>query len=165
MDLKTVLNELIPQAFEHMPRAWRSKASDIMILAIGLQESGFLVRKQMGNGPARSFWQFEMGNPTSRGGVWGVMHHEKTAAHAKRICAELDVPFDAKSVWQAMETNDVLGICFARLLLLIDRRPLPGATGSVDTAWDIYNWCWRPGKPHPEKWPANYAAAVKAVEA
>jgi hypothetical protein len=45
----------------------------IMIIAIGLQESGLLVQRQYGNGPVRGFWQFERD-----GGVKGVMEHSPT---------------------------------------------------------------------------------------
>src|SRR3546814_6857126 len=54
-----------------------------MLLAIGLQESRFLHRAQIG-GPARGYWQFE------RGGVHGVLSHHASKAEAGKLCAALD---------------------------------------------------------------------------
>jgi hypothetical protein len=66
--------ELLPPAMMKSPRAWA------MLLAIGLQESKFLHRRQVVDakkhtfGPARGFWQFERG-----GGTAGVLQHTKTS--------------------------------------------------------------------------------------
>ena len=110
-----------------------------MLLAIGLQESRFVHRRQIG-GPARGFWQFEQG-----GGVRGVLAHPASAALARQVCQVRGVPPTAPSVYSRLELDDVLAAAFARLLL--DRSGAPARTGDADAAWALYLRTWRPGKP------------------
>lgn len=131
----------------------------VQMLAIGLQESRFQFRRQMGNGPAMGFWQFERG-----GGVRGVLAHVASKAKAKRLCDERRVNPDEMSVWQALENDDVLAAGFARLLLLTDPRALPDVSNSVG-AWDCYIRNWRPGKPHIATWAGNHKQARAAAGA
>lgn len=128
----------------------------VLMLAIAGQESGWEHRLQIG-GPARSFWQFEKG-----GGVAGVLQHPASAQKIRGVCADLKITCDVPTVYEAMAWNDVLGAAMARLLLLTDPAPLP-AVGKVDEAWQYYLRNWRPGMPHPEAWPARYAAALGIV--
>jgi hypothetical protein len=121
-----------------------------MLLAIAPQESGLRHRVQVG-GPARGLWQFERG-----GGVAGVLRHPSTQAHANRVCASLLYEPYADIVYDALADNDILAACFARLLLFSDPHSLP--TTEAD-AWAVYLRTWRPGKPHPDRWPANWAIA------
>ncbi len=130
----------------------------VQMLAIGLQESRFQWRRQMGNGPAMGFWQFERG-----GGVRGVLSHVASKAKAKRLCDERRVNPDEMSVWQALENDDVLAAGFARLLLLTDPRALPDVTNMVG-AWDTYIRNWRPSKPHIETWAKCHEQARKELE-
>jgi hypothetical protein len=134
-----------------------SAPARLLMLAIGLQESRFTHRRQMGNGPARGFWQFEQG-----GGVKGVLTHTSSRARAEALCAARTVPATAADVHKAIEYDDVLAAGFARLLLLTDPRPLP-EVGDMEGAWNTYIWNWRPGKPHPETWPALYHQAMEAL--
>lgn len=73
----------------------------------------------------------------SGGGVKGVMNHEASKGYARDVCA--------------------------RLLLWTDPRSLP-EIGAQTAAWDTYIWNWRPGKPHPNTWPAYYQAAQKFIQ-
>jgi hypothetical protein len=130
----------------------------VLMLGIGGQESGFAVRRQANGGPATGFWQFERG-----GGVRGVLTHPTSERKARELCRQRGVPLDFASAWAALERDDVLAAGFARLLLLTDPLRLP-ALGDRDGAWAYYARNWRPGKPHPERWPGNYARAVAAVE-
>lgn len=129
----------------------------VMLFAIGLQESAFAARRQMNNGPAASFWQFEKG-----GGVRGVLRHPVSRDGAVRLCSALNCLPDEQRVWQTMFHDDTLGAGMARLLLLTDPRPLP-KPGDVAGAWAYYERNWRPGKPHPAKWPGYHAQAVAFV--
>ena len=139
-----------------------------MLLAIGLQESRFEHRRQMSNGPARSFWQMERG-----GGVHGVLTHRASAACAKVICAHQGVEPADQAVWEAIEHDDVLAACLARLLLYTDPARLP-ALGDEAGAWDLYLRTWRPGAYTRgdaaqravlrKKWALNYAAALEAAQ-
>lgn len=129
----------------------------VMMLAIGLQESRFTHRRQMGNGPATGFWQFERG-----GGVKGVLQHAASKAKAAALCKARGIDSEPMAAWAALETDDVLAAGFARLLLLTDPRALPEINERED-AYLYYIRNWRPGRPHPESWPKNYAKAIDAV--
>lgn len=139
----------IEAAFQLLPVKMDSPAARTILAAIGYQESdGYKTRIQYGNGPARSYWQFE------KGGIKGVMLHKASARLAMEICDKLDVDFNSDKIWKSMETNDTLGAVFARLLMYTDPKPLPD---NADEAWDMYALrLWRPGKPHPDKWPASW---------
>ncbi len=128
----------------------------VLMLAIALQESGLRHRRQVG-GPARGWWQFEQG-----GACTEVTSGPQTHIFAAKVCDELLIPGDLISVFEALAWNNDLAAAYARLLLWSDKYPLP-AVGEVNAAWDYYQRNWRPGKPHPEVWPSNYAIAVNSA--
>lgn len=136
-----------------LPGKFASVAATTMLLAIGLQESRFVHRQQVG-GPARSYWQFEKG-----GGVVGVLRHSATARHAHAVCVLRGIEPTADAVYAAMLLDDLLGCAFARLLLYSDPRPLP-EPGQIISSWDYYLRNWRPGKPHRSTWDNLYAKAL-----
>lgn len=158
MNLDEVLREAIEPALSLLPARMDSPQAAVMLLAIGLQESRFQHRRQIG-GPAVGFWQFEAG-----GGIRGVINHPLTRPYAQAICPKLDVPCCVSQVYAALPVNDELAAVFARLLLFSDPQRLP-AIGDVEGAWDLYIRTWRPGRPHRHTWDALYAQAVAAVEA
>lgn len=131
-----------------------------MLLAIGLQESRFLHRRQI-NGPARGFWQFERD-----GGVRGVANHPKTldvldaALHALQYESLIG---NAAAMHAVIEHNDVLACVFARLLLWTLPYPLP-TRGDGQEAWRQYLEGWRPGKPHQMTWASHYFDAWNFVD-
>lgn len=129
------------------------------ILAIAGQESACTHRFQIlsggAAGPARGNYQFEQG-----GGVRGVMLHRASAARAALLCEAASVRFEQAAIWRAIEGHDGLAYGFARLLVLTDPAPIPT---QQDEAWQYYLRCWRPGKPHPDKWPGHWEAAGRAV--
>ena len=144
------------EAFGLLPPPMASWKARIMMLAIGLQESRFVHRKQIG-GPAKGFFQFERG-----GGVKGVLNHPSSADHARQVCAARHVSATQTAVYDALEFDDVLAGAFCRLLLWTDPAPLP-QIGEQDDAWLCYLRNWRPGKPHPDTWPALYQQAMDFV--
>lgn len=146
--------QTIKQGLALLPQKMNGCRAMTMLIAIGLQESGFLTRRQYGDGPARGFWQFEEG-----GGVKGVMTHPNTTSYAAAICSLRGVPFERTKVWAALETDDILAVVFARLLLWSDPLPLP-AISEPDAAWRLYARVWRPGRPHPEKWAECHSQAL-----
>lgn len=135
-------------AFTRLPDARR------ILTAIGLQESRLIARYQeLDNGrkgPARGFLQFE------QGGIRGVMKHPASRELARAICKAHGVAFEPKSIWAEMEHDDVLCAVYGRLLLWTDPYPLPTDEAG---AWELYDRTWRPGKPHPDRWPANWKRA------
>lgn len=156
MDLSAVVRQAIEPAYLLLPARMESQAATVNLLAIGLQESRFQHRRQIG-GPARGFWQFEQG-----GGVAGVLRHPATRVHAVRVCDDRKVQAVPEQVYQRLEFDDVLTTAFARLLLFTDPAPLP-QVGECGKAWDCYLRTWRPGKPHRRTWDALYAQALEAV--
>lgn len=157
MDLKIVIEAAIEPALAFLPTKMDTAAARVLLLAIGLQESRFLYRRQLGNGPARGLWQFER-----TGGVRGVLTHPASRDYAYRVCAARGVDPVAADVHAALETDDVLAATFARLLMWTDAWRLP-VVGDAQGGWELYIRTWRPGMPHPKTWAALYAQAAAAV--
>jgi len=156
-DLLAYLDDYtLPAAFALLPPRMTSPAARALLLAIGLQESGFDHRHQIG-GPAHGFWQFEKG-----GGVFGVLTHPVTNPIIEPICQLLRVDPTPAACYTAIEHHDVLAACFARLLLWTDYRVLP-TPAQAGKGWAIYLAQWRPGKPHPQTWPACFTLAWQTV--
>ncbi len=149
----------IPAAYSLLPDRMQSAEATAMLLAIGMQESRFEARRQLPKGPARGFWQFERG-----GGVVGVLEHSSTAPLAAKVLDSLRYPLTVDDVacHAAIEHNDVLACCFARLLLWTLPDALPKRL-EPERAWHQYIRAWRPGKPHVQTWPANFALAWSIV--
>lgn len=163
MNFDEVTRLAIQPAMDLLPKVMDSARARVMLLTIGMQESRFLYRRQMGNGPARGFWQFERGTQASRGGVWGVCLHKESREHLKRLCVARGFNFDPETIWAAIEHDDVLAAGVARLLLWTDAQPLP-AVNDMEGAWKLYaDRAWRPGKPHKKTWPEFHALARKFV--
>lgn len=146
----------VDAAFQLLPIKMDSTLARVNLAAIGFQESSYQVRIQYGNGPARSYWQFE------KGGIKGVMLHAASVRLAVSVCEARGVEFNSSAIWKAMETDDVLGAAFARLLMYTDPKPLPDNQAD---AWEMYaKRLWRPGKPHPDKWPASWAFGLERAQ-
>ena len=162
--VSTPIASAIDAAFALLPDRMDTRAARVALIAIGLQESGLKDRCQKlqngGRGPAHGLWQFER-----TGGVLGVLTHSATRRHAFDACKARGIAADSSAVWIALEHDDVLAAVFARLLLWADAKPLP-AEDDAEGLWKTYELrTWRPGKPHPEAWAANHAAARLAVAA
>ena len=140
--------DAVNESYKLLPLKMDSHFARVNQAAIGQQESGYLVRRQYGNGPARGYWQFEEG-----GGVKGVMEHKATADLARNVCHARGVPFVRRTVWEALETDDVLAAAFCRLLMWTDSGKLPVSEAD---GWAMYIRTWRPGKPHIDKWPESW---------
>lgn len=153
-----LLRHVFPAAYALLPEKMASPAATALLLAIALQESRCCHRRQV-NGPARSFWQFEVG------GIRGVLSHKASKPHLANALAALSYPVtdDATVPYVAIEHNDTLAAVCARLLLYTLPSPLP-AREDVDGAWRQYLKAWRPGKPKPETWVDHYCAAWALVE-
>lgn len=148
---------IIELTMQHLlPAKFDGAQARVQMLAQGLQESGFITRQQVG-GPARSYWQMEQG-----GGIRGVLTHPASKAYARAVCGLRAVAPVESDVYAAFLSDDPLACAFARLLLWTDAAPLP-ALGDADGAWAMYLRVWRPGKPRPETWAANYATALNAA--
>ena len=151
-----VVNAIRTALTEYLPDRMDTPSARLMMLAIQKQEDPEERRYQVvkrtfdttienivgpktAKGPARSLWQMERG-----GGVKGVLHHPATSRYIYAACEHFDVIPDQLTCWEAIEDNDVLAACFARLLLWSDSKPLPKIT-DAEGAFDLYLRTWRPG--------------------
>lgn len=161
MDLKMITDTALNLGLALLPARMDTPEARVMLLAIGLQESRFVHRRQIG-GPARGFWQFEKGTRASRGGVWGVFLHAASRDHLATLCKARSVAGDPDAIYAALEYDDVLAAGVARLLLWTDPKALP-PVGDTQAAWALYLRTWRPGKPKPDSWGGLYQQAVTAI--
>lgn len=159
-----VREHTIPAALALLPGRMDSLEARALMLAIGLQESGFNARRQggrgtrPGDGPARGFWQFERA-----GGVAEILTTRTTSEIIRPICRMFLYEPTPLVIHAAIENHDVLAACFARLLIYVDPRALPPET-NPSLAWDIYLRNWRPGKPHPHTWPKYYETGWRVAK-
>ena len=156
--LQFINDQVLTPALAMLPPAFDSQLVRVHLLADGLQESELAHRVQIidggGRGPAHGLWQFERA-----GGVLGVLSHKASRAYAWRVCDARGVPADSRAVWERLEHDDILAAVFARLLIWTDPYKLPGLDDEAG-AYQMYcERLWRPGKPRPSDWPANWRRA------
>lgn len=126
------------------------------MLAIALQESGIEHRRQLGNGPGISYFQFE-----KTGGCYGALNHKTVGPMMRAICEKYDIEATPLGLWTAMQYQDIVAACAARLLIYTLPTALPM---TAEDGWAQYLNAWRPGKPKPDSWNANWAIADQAVK-
>lgn len=158
---------IVEKTMQHLLTAkFDGRKARVMLLAIGLQESDFVHRKQI-VGPARSFWGFEQA-----GGIHGVLTHSASSQYAKAVCQLRAVAPVESDVYAAFLSDDPLACAFSRLLLWTNPAPLP-QLGNDQAAFEYYRRDWRPGAYDRgtedqraevvERWRGNYAAALAAA--
>jgi hypothetical protein len=147
----------IDPALSLLPLRMTSPQARALLVAICVQESAIVARRQKGRGPARGYAQFEAI------AVQDVLTRDTSRVHAAGVCRALDIEPQVEIVHRAIEFNDVLMAAFARLNLWNVPESLPGRL-EVDRAWHYYEDTWRPGKPRPAKWPTAYAIGWQSVE-
>lgn len=157
MTLSYLLGHILPAAYALLPTEMDSPEASALLLAIGLQESRFIYRKQI-DGPARGFWQFEVG------GVQAVMTNSIIKPRLLPVLEALEYDIGESPTYMQvrLEDNDVLAAVFARLLLWSSPQHLP-KQGEGEHAWDMYRSTWRPGRPHHETWQSYFLQAWEAV--
>lgn len=166
MTLSEIRAQAIKPVLALLPARMSSPEAEVMLLAIGLQESRFEHRRQLvgspprSSGPAKSFWQAEEGG----GMVSGLLryHDDRVRDLAVGLCAVRGVEPAPRALWDAIEQDDVLAAGLARLLLWTDPGRLP-RLGDADGAWQLYVRTWRPGKPHRSTWTDLYELALAEV--
>lgn len=163
MSLAIIQRDALTPALALLPEPMRSREAQALLLAIGLQESLLIHRRQI-RGPARGLLQFELG------GVRGVLEHRASLDMARTVCAARGVQPTPSAVHAALEHDDILAMAIGRLLLWTDPLPLP-AIGQPAEAWALYLRTWRPGaakRDHDNlqrKFHGNYARACAAISA
>ena len=154
-----VHQQIVPAALSLLPSQMNTLESRAMLLATGLQESGFRARTQMKNGPATGFWQFE-----KNGGVKEILTSTDTAEYATKICQDMLYTPSSGVIHPVLADNWPLAAVFARLLLWRHPLTMPKEL-DVNRGWKIYVQSWRPGDPGPERWPNNFKTAWQIVKA
>lgn len=149
---------VVPALTKLLPAKYDGAQARVMLLAFGGQETGYRTRVQLGGGPGHGFWQNE---PE---GVADVIANDAVVRDALGLCARCAVSPVGKDAYWALTTDDAFACAIARLMLFCDPHRLP-ELGDQDGAWECYLRNWRPGKPRPQDWSANYAAALAAVQA
>lgn len=139
-----------------LPPKMDTQAAWATLYAIALQESRLDERRQIG-GPARSFWQFELG------GIKGVLNHKASQPLIRSVLDRLDYSYEPIVSYAAIEHNDVLAFAYARCLLWVNPGPLP-TRDDPQEGWDQYIFGWRPGKPHRQTWDELYKKAWHASD-
>ena len=155
-----LLNRLIVDpVLSWLGEPFASLEASVMLLAIALQETNLETRDQGSDevpGPALGLFQFE------QIAVQDFQQNGNPRCHAAVL--DLAFPLEPRKLWQAIGAGaDHLAAVLARDCLW---RRIPGplpALGDVDEAWRQYVEAWKPGKPHPERWPDNYAKALETV--
>lgn len=155
MDYKEALNKVIIPGLKLLPEKMDTPEARVMMLAIGMQESRFIHRKQI-NGPARGFFQFEEG-----GGVRGVLKHPSTKRIIQDVIFKLGIP--AEECYNCLAEDDDLAAAFCRLLLYTHPKVLPSLNSDPGESWQYYLDTWRPGKPKRDTWDAFLMHAREAV--
>ena len=156
MSLQNIKTAIFDETFSLLSPGHNTVQAKAMLLAIGLQESRFEHRRQIG-GPAHGFWQFEAG-----GGVRGVLNHAQTSNAIRHVCSERGVKPTVNDCYEAIVDDDVLACAFARLLLYTVPGKLPNQD-ERQKGWEQYIEGWRPGKPHRYTWDAFYDRAWMEV--
>jgi hypothetical protein len=134
MTLSDVIRMALAPALAILPPQMDTPEARMTLLSIGLQESRFIWRQQMGGGPARGFWQCEQGTQSSRGGIWGFYLHPasrywmsvciRTAAFHSMLC-----PFIAHSIRTMCWRPVSLALAFSLIPSLCRRSVMPSARG------------------------------------
>jgi hypothetical protein len=150
--IEYVRSAVLPAALSMLPPHMDSTAARAMVLAIGMQESRFAYRRQLGGGPALGFWEGEI-----TGGYRGILKHPATREYARGALKRMAYGEPDASDFLALEHNDILAGIGARLLLFTHPKALP--EGDSNEAWRQYIDCWRPGKPRRDTFDAFYLDA------
>jgi len=160
MNLRDALEVAVLPGLSLLPDLMDTPNARANLLTIGMQESRFKHRRQIG-GPARSFYQFEGGQYS---GVAEVLTNKATKTIVQGVLDKLQYTYDRETCFTAIEHNDMLATVFARLLLFTLPCVLPGRN-DYDESWRQYIAAWHPGRPHRETWDSFYRDAWAVVAA
>jgi hypothetical protein len=152
------LATVIQPPLADLDRRYRGRRAECLLLAIGLQESGFRHRVQQGGGPAHGYFQFE---PIA---VKDFVQRGTPDLQAAVIT--LGWPLEWRALYTGLVTSegDHMATLLARDNLYRYPDPLPDV-GHEAESWRQYLAVWRPGKPSRARWARVYPHAVEAVRA
>lgn len=165
---RTFLVAAILPALDLLPTNMTSTEAKAQMLAHAIQETKLQDRRQVvwnqeeqrltPTGPARSFYQFELG------GLSLMLRHQACQHHAARFVGALGYS-DATppEILDIMVYDSVLASGMARLNLWWHAHPLPKRSDGPEVAWAYYIDTWNPGKPHRHSWDDAWRLAWDTV--
>lgn len=163
MTPEDLLTNAIVPALKELGGTLESPGAAVFLLAWCLQESGttLTARVQAGRklNPALGLPQLEHGEQAMT-----ALVVKKYPEFREWLLANGYPPDDSEVVRQAARDDDRLAMIIARLGAYASSKPMP-AVGDAQAAWVLYFDTARPGRPRPEKWPANYERALAAWKA
>jgi len=122
-----------------------------LVVATGIVESRYEYIKQMGNGPARSFWQVEAATA-----VDNLIHYLKHRPKLMKRCADASLvdikhwqDFEEQKWEEILEKNIAAGIVHCRLKYWRVPRRLPNSIEGQANYWKKY-YNTEGGKGDPE---------------
>ena len=144
------IKSLITEVCTDMGEKFASKDAINLLVATGIVESRYEYLRQMGDGPARSFWQVEAATA-----VDNLAHYLKHRPELMKKCAEasmVDIKhwqnFDEKIWEKILEKNIAAGIVHARLKYWRVPKRMPNThEGQADYWKKYYNTEGRKGDP------------------
>ena len=145
------MRSLVKATCSKMGEKYASDDAVELILATGIVESRYEYIRQMGDGPARSFWQVE---PATC--VDNLMHYLKHRPELMRKCAEaslVDVKhwqnYDERVWAEILEKNIAAGIVHCRLKYWRVPKKMPSSIEGQAAYWKKY-YNSEGGKGDPE---------------
>jgi len=144
------MRSLISDTCEKMGAKFASESAVDLVLATGIVESRYEYIRQMGEGPARSFWQVE---PATC--VDNLAHYLKHRPELMRKCAEASMVdlkhwqnYDEKVWADILEKNIAAGIIHCRLKYWRVPKKMPNSIeGQADYWKKYYNSALGKGDP------------------
>ena len=131
------MKSLVKRTCSEMGSKFASDDAVKLVLATGIVESRYEYVRQMGNGPARSFWQVEAATA-----VDNLAHYLK---HRKKLmgkCAEASMVdlkhwqnFDERLWEEILEKNIAAGIVHCRLKYWRVPKPMPNSIEGQANYW------------------------------
>ena len=146
------IKSLVTEVCTDMGEKFASKDAVNLIIATGIVESRYEYIRQMGDGPARSFWQVEAATA-----VDNLAHYLKHRPDLMKKCAEasmVDIKhwqnFDEKLWEKILEKNIAAGIVHARLKYWRVPKRMPSSHEGQADYWKKY-YNTEGGKGDPEE--------------
>ena len=134
------IRSLVEKTVSTMGDRFASEDAIDLLIATGIAESRYEYIKQMGDGPARSFWQVE---PATA--IDNLAHYLKHRPKLMKKCAEasyVDIKhwqdFDEKKWAEILEKNIAAGIVHARLKYWRVPKRLPSSVEGKANYWKKY---------------------------
>lgn len=153
--IQIVHRDVIIPALQELPTKMFSLQAVTQLLVTGGQESGYITRLQLGDGPAHGLWQFE------RGGIAAVLNNPKSHGYlVGYLQSQTNIGISVNNVYDAVAVDDITACVVSRLMYWTDPQPLP-KFGDEQAAWEYYIRNWKPGKPNRDRWAHWYPKVVK----